>query len=440
MVNTETKDLLDRLYDFTLHVSSTSSGKTKEKYIAGYADEHYIDDLVKCMRYTYTPYKTYNVTEKSLIKNSDKCFVGKYSDMFELLDALDQRHISGHYAIGVVNYFLSELTETQAAAFLLVLGGDLKMRASGSIINKAIPGAIPTFNVALAQKYDTKYVDFETEEWYLSRKLDGIRCICRKENGIVTFYSRKGLTFTTLQKVEDEVMKIPGDFVFDGEICIVDEDGNEDFTAIMKEYKKKDHTIQNPMYIVFDMLTLEEFDTEGVGATRLLSERYEAAEIALSTPGVSANVIKYLEQLEATDENFAKMATIVKENDWEGSMLRANAPYEGKRSKRLLKVKKFFDAEYEIVGTVNDMMRWVEDGVEREYECLAKAVILHKGYEVGVGTGWSKEERIYYHQHPEELIGKIMTTQYFEETTNQKGGISLRFPSKKHVYEGQRDV
>lgn len=437
MVNENTKQILTRLHDFTVHVSTTSSGKVKEQIIKKYACD---TELIKCMRYTYTPYKTYNVTEKSLVKNSDKCFVGKYSDMFELLDALDQRHISGHNAIGVVNYFLSELSENQASAFLLVLGGDLKMRASASIINKAIPGSVPTFKVALAQRYDTKYVDFDTEEWFLSRKLDGIRCICRKENGIVTFYSRKGLTFYTLQKVADEVLKIPGDFVFDGEICIVDEDGNEDFTAIMKEYKKKDHTIQNPMYIVFDMLTLEEFESEGVGATRLLSERYEAAEIALSTPGVSGNVIKYLEQLEATDENFAKMALIVEKEGWEGSMLRANAPYEGKRSKRLLKVKKMFDAEYEIVGTEMALMRWLEDGVEYEYECLAKAVILHKGCEVGVGTGWSKEERIYYHEHPEQLVGKLMTTQYFEETVNQKGGFSLRFPAKKHVYEGKRDV
>ena len=99
-----------------------------------------------------------------------------------------------------------------------------------------------------------------------------------------------------------------------------------------------------------------------------------------------------------------------------------------------------FDAEYEIIGTEMALMRWLEDGVEYEYECLAKAIIVHKGCEVGVGTGWSKEERIYYHQHPEELVGKLMTTQYFEETVNQKGGSSLRFPAKKHVYEGKRDV
>ena len=34
---------------------------------------------------------------------------------------------------------------------------------------------------------------------------------------------------------------------------------------------------------------------------------------------------------------------------------------------------------------------------------------------------------------------KIITVQYFEETKNDKGGISLRFPTVNHIYEGERD-
>ena len=38
------------------------------------------------------------------------------------------------------------------------------------------------------------------------------------------------------------------------------------------------------------------------------------------------------------------------ERGWEGFMLRKNVGYEGKRSKNLVKVKKFHDAEYEVLG------------------------------------------------------------------------------------------
>jgi len=38
------------------------------------------------------------------------------------------------------------------------------------------------------------------------------------------------------------------------------------------------------------------------------------------------------------------------------------------------------------------------------------------------------------------IVGKQITVQYFEETANDKGGISLRFPTVKHIYDNGRDV
>ena len=38
------------------------------------------------------------------------------------------------------------------------------------------------------------------------------------------------------------------------------------------------------------------------------------------------------------------------------------------------------------------------------------------------------------------IVGKIITVQYFEETKNDKGGISLRFPTVKVVHGKERTV
>ena len=38
------------------------------------------------------------------------------------------------------------------------------------------------------------------------------------------------------------------------------------------------------------------------------------------------------------------------------------------------------------------------------------------------------------------IVGKTITVQYFEETTNDKGGISLRFPTVKHIYDDGRNM
>ena len=51
----------------------------------------------------------------------------------------------------------------------------LEIRAGAKVINKAFPGLIPEFNVALAKEYDGK-CDWN-DHWYASRKLDGVRCL-----------------------------------------------------------------------------------------------------------------------------------------------------------------------------------------------------------------------------------------------------------------------
>ena len=40
----------------------------------------------------------------------------------------------------------------------------------------------------------------------------------------------------------------------------------------------------------------------------------------------------------------------------------------------------------------------------------------------------------------EESCTKTITVQYFEETANDKGGISLRFPTVKQIYDNERDM
>jgi ATP-dependent DNA ligase len=60
-----------------------------------------------------------------------------------------------------------------------------------------------------------------------SRKLDGVRCLAVVNyEGECTLYSRMGKELTTLNKVK-EAIEATGviNYVFDGEICLVDEKG-----------------------------------------------------------------------------------------------------------------------------------------------------------------------------------------------------------------------
>ncbi len=386
------------------------------------------------LEYTYNPYKQYHVTSKTCKKNSDKV---SYTDctLFELLDKLTNREVTGHAAIELVNRFATKNIDWDL--IYDIIDKDLKIRCGDSIINKAVPGLIPTFKVALAQEYKGK-CDWN-DRWWVSRKLDGVRCLAiTDEEGNCKLYSRMGKEFTTLNKVK-EAIEATGiiNSVFDGEVCLVDEDGNEDFQGVMKQLRRKDHQIANPAFMIFDMLTRKEFEAEK--SERTLYPRLIVLKQWLRGRFIDESILRFTHQTLITDQDhFEYWNTVENKDSWEGLMLRKDVGYEGKRTKNLVKVKSFHDAEYEVLGWDVDNHEVVRDGKSESMTMLSQVWIEHKGHIVKVGSGFTQDQRLEYMDG--SIVGKTITVQYFEETKNDKGGISLRFPTVKHIYEAKRDM
>jgi DNA ligase 1 len=384
--------------------------------------------------YTYHPLWQYNVTSDNLKKKSH--LRGKdFGDIFFLLNALKDRQITGHDAIGAVNTFVEKFPEHEELIHCII-DKDLKTRAGDKIINKAIPNLIPEFSVALADKYDPNIVDWK-DGWYVSRKLDGVRCICIIDtSGNISFYSRTGKQFTTLGIVADGISSLGiSGVVFDGELCLIDEDGNEDFQGIMKQLRKKDHNIPNPSYKIFDCLRIQDFNQKKSIAP--LSKRLGHLDRYMQLN--ECPCLSILEQEKVRDDDhFQEWITKSNKVGWEGVMLRKDAPYKGKRSKDLLKYKAFHDDEYEVVGVENGPFRYVKDGAECEEDMLSCIFIKHKDHLVRVGSGFTIEQRQDFYKNPDKINGKVATVQYFEETKNQEGGISLRFPTFKVLHGHSR--
>ena len=396
---------------------------------------HLRDEFVrKCFFYAYNPLYQFHVT--SGLCRKKKISSGDHDDLFSLLDDLRTRSITGHDAVGAVNAFVGKNAE-YADLIYSIIDKDLKTRTAEKVINKAIPGLIPEFEVALSEKFEEKIVDFSGEDWYASRKLDGVRClIVADEKGKVTCFSRQGKIFETLCRVEKSVEDLGlKSMVVDCEVCLLDGD-SDDFQGIMKLIRKKDFTIPNPVCKVFDLLTLSEFSSKK--STRTLSERL--LEIPKSIPSGHPVLQTLPQTVVRSREQYDALIAEAAENGWEGLILRKDAPYKGKRSKDLLKCKNFHDAEYVVKGVEMGPFRYVCNGQEREEEMLSCVTIEHKGHEVRVGSGWSIEQRRAFHKDPGEILGRTILVQYFEETRNQDGGISLRFPTFKYLYGEERDV
>jgi len=140
------------------------------------------------------------------------------------------------------------------------------------------------------------------------------------------------------------------------------------------------------------------------------------------------------------DDHFNEWIVRFTSNKWEGLILRADEPYKGKRSKDLLKYKSFYDDEYAVTAIKVGPFRYVKDGAECEETMLSCVMINHKDNIVRVGSGFSIEQRQNFYKHPKKILGKVILVQYFEETENEKGGISLRFPTFKYLYGDSRDT
>ena len=196
------------------------------------------------------------------------------------------------------------------------------------------------------------------------------------------------------------------------------------------------------MYKMFDILNVEEFNSQT--STRIFSERYKQLK-GLFAKVSNSKTIDVLEQILITKESFEHLADQVAKYGWEGSILRKDTIYIGKRSNDILKVKKFEDIEAVVDSIETGEYTYTEKGKGQVTEDMMLRVNvtidgkLVKGkHKVGVGSGWSIEQRKAYMKNPKLIVGKEITLQFFERTLNEQGGESLRFPTVKYVYENGR--
>jgi len=440
-INYTLKGLAD-LAVFVEEMKSTSKGSKKKEILDKYKSNKFI---LNALIYANDPYKKYHLTSKNCIKHPELMSMETYC-LWDLLDGLSTGALSGHQAIGAVNAFVAYFGYEEI--IYSILDKNLKTRANASLVNKIIPNLIPTFDVALAKTFEPSRVDFNTEQWYCSRKLDGVRCIAiyKHDNKSVELYSRVGNKFTTLQVIREEILNLDliEDTVFDGELCIMDSEGNEDFQSVMKVIKRKDYTIPNPKYIIFDMMTLEDFNSKK--SKDILSDRIKYLnEIVIN--GFSDFLETATQVLVENEDHLLSLKNNALEKGYEGVMIRRNVKYEGKRTFNLMKIKEFKDAEFVVKSIGTGVQRILEEDehdsenmVEVERDVLSQVVITYKGEDVEVGSGWSQSQRIHYAKHPSELIGKTITVQWFEETTDKNGKVSLRFPTVKIVHGNERCV
>lgn len=374
--------------------------------------------------------------EKELSSHTDPT---SYSDIVYLLKALTNG-LTGNKAVKEVCKFVNSNIEYKDLIYDII-DKDLHIGLSVTTMNEIVPGLFKDFQVALAKTLKKEKLD---SSWMIEHKLDGCRAVCLiKSEDDIKFYSRKGKDFTTLGTLKGELKelikagKMPTNIALDGEICVLDDSGNEDFKSVMKEIKRKDYTMPKPMYIVFDVMPIDDFNA-GFSKTTYKA-RFEQLKSILGTD--KHRCMRLVEAAEYSEDTLTEWKKKVFDNNWEGLIVRKDEPYRAERNSTMLKIKEFVDDEYVVKDVEMDGDATVlVNGKTERIKCVKRLIIEHRGNTVGVGSGLSQEQRIRWYIHPEEIIGRTICVRYFEEITDENGKPSLRFPTLKYVYDGERDV
>jgi DNA ligase-1 len=437
-----------KIFNLFKEIETTPKSSVKKKILSENLNQRIkiiFDDTYNTSRQYYI--KKLELYNNNINKIGELTIDDNYNIFHEGLNKLNNREITGNAALIYITDIINNFNIEDQLILMKILKRNLKIGLSYDSFLDIIGERKSKFEVALAENLNkVKDVNPIDGTYFISRKLDGVRCICYVKKYIdnneqkydIKFISRQNKEFTTLSNLIEPIKKFMEnvglrEWILDGEICIMDDEGNENFSNLMKEITRKNHTIKNPKYNIFDMMLQTEFD--GISKSANFSDRLTFMNNLEQQPQV-----KILEQERVTSQEILdKWINMSKENHWEGCMLRKDVPYKSGRSKDLLKIKDMQDSEYIIKDVLTGKMIFNENG-NKEFDVVTALVIEHKGNIVNVGSGLSKEQRLLWFNHPEKIIGKQVTIQYFEETQDSKTKeYSLRFPVLKYVYEENRN-
>ena len=430
-------------------LQKTNSATEKINILSQYNNDV---DICKYFYYAYNPFYLYGVSSKNLKKNCNLSELEFFKNIFELLDLLRTRQVTGNKAIALVNCFINQNNKYENLLYDF-FDRNLNIGMAVKQINKALGNIIPTFDVALAATYDESKKDkYNLDKYIIERKMNGLRLITiithdKKTNFTeIKSYSRKGKEFTTCSKINNELMEyylkskyFGQNVVFDGEVCIVDSTGKEDWNRAVSEAKKKNYTMHNPKYVIFDFLTLDEFS----GLTISHDYTFRRDQMIRNFFGVNQKKFNYLDIIFATkysDDKFQRLVhDFVETEKWEGLIFRKDCSYKPGRSTDLLKFKLFKDAEFIVEDITVTTKPMLVNGVMEQTECMGAVVITYKGNKVQVGSGWTDEQRLEFFKNPNKIIGKQIQVKYKDETINNDKTVSLQFPVVTAIFEDKRD-
>ena len=241
-------------------------------------------------------------------------------------------------------------------------------------------------------------------------KLDGVRCLIQlNDKGEVYAYSRTGKPWLNIAHILEDLeyfFEIHPDVVLDGELY--NHDLRDDFEKIISLVRKQKPTADDRA----ESKQLVQFHCYDYVET-VMNMPYSYRMDQLCTSDMYSYCVKYVPtyRVRKYEEALNMHYDAFIANDYEGSILRLDTPYQCKRSYSLQKFKDFHDTEATIIGYV--------DGKGKREGTLGKFLMQDdNGVEFGCppGKGYNYKMLADMLTNIHNYIGKRATFTYFERT------------------------
>ena len=407
-------------------IQSTSSLNDKKKIITDNKDNELFK---KCLRFLLDGNVVTGISDAKLNKNLEFVVKGVLLNFEYVMNYLLENNSGKDIDIAWMQQFISCQPDEDKEFYSQMITKKFRLGADAKLVNKCIPGLIPTFDVMLGTSIEKIKLKGD-EKIFISQKLNGTRCAFIGDKCM----TRQGKEYTGLQHIIDDLQKLVGtDMFVDGELVYKNKEGLTDSEAFQKGTgiaMSKSEDKSDLKLVIFDMFPLEEF-WKGQSKESYFQRRKDLNLLAMQIVLSNTENLDVVPCIYSGNDHSVIWDCLDKaeENDWEGVMVNLDTPYECKRSKNLLKVKKFYTYDLEVVD--------VEEGDGRNKGTLGALVVKYKNNTVNVGSGFTDEERRTLWENKEDIVGRVIEVKYKEITVDKKTGLeSLQFP----VFCGIREI
>lgn len=419
---------VDKLYSICEELKNNSGRKIKESILDKYKE---YSDFQELLLFLFDNNVTTGLDIKKIKKGIDNFSLSietPVSTFTNLFNYIKTYNTGRDVDIMIVRNMIWNISGGNAdhLSFLEeIVTKSLRLGIDSKTINKVFGYEfIPTFDVQLGTSIEDVKLNGD-EEIFITQKLNGTRCVYFDGK----LWTRSGKQYVGCEHIIKDIKKMFADagyrdsaFVLDGELVLKD-CGLSDSEAFQKGTgiaNSKNETKEELKYVIFDILDDIDFRTKHC-ETKYSNRKMKLLELAPFIKDYnSIDLVRFFYR--GYDHNkIWEYLDYAEENDMEGIIINLDTPYEFKRVKSLIKVKKFNDIDLRCIR--------IEKGEKGKYkDTLGNIVCRYKDGEVRVGSGFTEEQRDDFFNNPGKIINEIVTIKYKEATKNKNGTESLQFP------------